>query len=313
MTGNTSGHSAEFEAGYLALYSSGKLRERVQEAWDLLRDCRLCAHNCRVNRLAGELGTCRTGEAAVVASYNAHFGEEHVLVGVGGSGTIFFSNCNLKCQFCQNYEISQLGEGSRVSPEDLARFMLQLQAAGCHNINLVSPTHVVPQILSALETAVEKGLRLPLVYNTGGYDSVKTLRILDGVVDIYMPDMKYDDAAIAFEYSGARGYPVVNRAAVREMHRQVGDLVTDARGIAQRGLIVRHLVLPEGKAGTRGVVEFLANEISKDTYLNIMAQYRPCYRARLLPPLDRGITAAEYRAAVQLALDMGLTHLDKRF
>jgi putative pyruvate formate lyase activating enzyme len=249
---------------------------------------------------------------AVVSSFNPHFGEEAPLVGRGGSGTIFFTHCNLRCDYCQNYDISQLGHGEEVEPEDLARMMLYLQEMGCHNINLVSPTHVVPQILAGLLIAAEAGLRLPLVYNTGGYDALGTLQLLDGVVDIYMPDMKYADAEIGWTYSHVRDYPRHNQAAVREMHRQVGDLVLDEDGVARRGLLVRHLVLPEGLAGTAQIVRFLAEEISRNTYLNIMDQYRPCYRAHERPPLNRRITRQEYEEAVRLALEAGLHRLDKR-
>ena len=301
-----------FEPAYLRLLRSGELKKRVEEAYRRLEDCTICPRECRVNRRAGETGVCRTGERAVVSSYAPHFGEEDPLVGTGGSGTIFFAWCNLKCQFCQNYEISQLGHGREVEPEDLAAMMLRLQAMGCHNINFVSPTHVVPQILAGVLIAAEAGLRLPLVYNTGGYDSLDTLHLLDGVFDIYMPDMKYADAAMAERYSKIKNYPAVNQAAVKEMHRQVGDLVMDERGVALRGLLVRHLVLPEGLAGTAEIVHFLAEEISTNTYLNVMDQYRPCYRAHELPPLNRRITRDEYEEAVRLALDAGLTRLDKR-
>jgi len=278
----------------------------------MLADCAVCAWHCGVDRLEGELGVCRTGQRAVVSSFFPHMGEEDCLRGWRGSGTIFFSFCNLKCQFCQNYEISQLGYGKECEPEEIAAMMLRLQQMGCHNINLVSPTHVVPQILAALLIAAEAGLRLPLVYNTGGYDSLKTLKLLDGVVDIYMPDMKYSDEEMARKYSKVENYPAVNRAAVKEMHRQVGDLVLDERGIALRGLLVRHLVLPEGLAGTAEVVKFLAEEVSKNTYLNIMDQYRPCYRAHELPPLNRRITAEEYEEAIRLAHQAGLHRLDQR-
>ena len=301
-----------FEPAYLRLLRSGELKKRVEEAYRRLEDCTICPRECRVNRRAGETGVCRTGERAVVSSYAPHFGEEDPLVGTGGSGTIFFAWCNLKCQFCQNYEISQLGHGREVEPEDLAAMMLRLQAMGCHNINFVSPTHVVPQILAGILIAAQAGLRLPLVYNTGGYDSLDTLHLLDGVFDIYMPDMKYADAAMAERYSKIKNYPAVNQAAVKEMHRQVGDLVMDERGVALRGLLVRHLVLPEGLAGTAEIVHFLAEEISTNTYLNVMDQYRPCYRAHELPPLNRRITRDEYEEAVRLALDAGLTRLDKR-
>jgi putative pyruvate formate lyase activating enzyme len=247
----------------------------------------------------------------VVASYGAHFGEEGPLVGRYGSGTIFFSYCNLSCLYCQNYTISQLGEGSPISSQELAEMMLSLQRRGCHNINLVSPSHVVAHILEALEIAAGRGLRLPLVYNTGGYDSVATLRLLDGVIDIYMPDMKYSDEKTAERLSGIKDYPRVNRAAVKEMHRQVGDLEIDDTGLARRGLLVRHLVLPHGLAGTPEIVSFLAREVSPDTYTNIMAQYHPCYQAASLPQLARPLSEAEFAEAVGLARRQGLKRLDR--
>jgi putative pyruvate formate lyase activating enzyme len=247
----------------------------------------------------------------MVSSYGPHFGEEAPLVGRHGSGTIFFTFCNLRCIFCQNYSISQLGEGSVVGSEELAKMMLSLQAKGCHNINLVSPTHVVPYILEALELATNDGLYLPLVYNTGGYDSVETLELLDGVVDIYMPDMKYSDEKTAEQLSGIKGYPQVNQAAVKEMHRQVGDLQLDESGVAQRGLLVRHLVLPNRLAGTGEVVRFLAQEVSTNTYLNIMAQYRPCYKAFDIPQLARPLNRQEFSEAIDLAHQHGLSRLDK--
>lgn len=280
-------------------------------ALSLLECCSVCPRNCGVNRLAGETGACRTPREAIVSSYGPHFGEEALLVGRHGSGTIFFANCNLRCVFCQNYSISQLGEGRKVSKEELAYIMLELQAEGCHNINLVSPTHVVPQILEALEIAVESGLRVPLVYNSGGYDSVDTLRILEGIVDIYMPDMKYEDEKVARDLSGIDNYPAVNKAAVKEMHRQTGDLQADKNGVAEKGLLVRHLVLPHGLAGTEEIVNFLAREISPDTYLNIMAQYHPCYKAVQIPGLDRRISSAEFREALSLARRAGLNRLDR--
>jgi len=246
-----------------------------------------------------------------VSSYGAHFGEETPLVGRYGSGTVFFANCNLECLFCQNYSISQLGQGRKVSSEELADIMLSLQAQGCHNINLVSPTHVVPQILEALEIATKSGLSLPLVYNSGGYDSIETLKILDGIVDIYMPDMKYDDEETARELSGIRNYPEVNKAAVKEMHRQTGDLEINKEGVAQRGLLVRHLVLPQGLAGTRGIVRFLSEHVSANTYVNVMAQYRPCYEALQLPGLERRISSAEFHEALSFAREAGLSRLDR--
>jgi len=246
----------------------------------------------------------------MVSSYGPHFGEEAPLVGRYGSGTIFFTYCNLRCIFCQNYSISQLGNGDAVSREELAMMMLSLQEKGCHNINLVSPTHVVPYILEALELAAGMGLTLPLVYNSGGYDRLETLELLDGIVDIYMPDMKYADEKIAEELSGIKNYPAVNKAAIKEMHRQVGDLEID-HGVAQRGLLVRHLVLPNNLAGTEEVVSFLARKISPNTYLNIMAQYHPCYKAYDLPQLACSVSEPEFNQAVELAYQQGLSRLDK--
>jgi putative pyruvate formate lyase activating enzyme len=272
-------------------------------ALSLLESCSVCPRSCGVNRLAGEVGKCRTSRWAVVSSYGAHFGEEAPLVGKRGSGTIFFANCNLECVFCQNYSISQLGEGHRVDKEELAYIMLSLQREGCHNINLVSPTHVIPQILEALELAVESDLKLPLVYNSGGYDSVDTLKLLDGIVDIYMPDMKYDDEETARELSGISKYPQANKAAVKEMHRQTGDLQIDREGIAQRGLLIRHLVLPDGLAGTETIMGFVSGEISRDSYVNVMAQYRPSYKARQIPRLGRRISSTEFHEALLSARD----------
>jgi len=298
-------------AAYLELYHRGKLKERIEAAKSLLQSCQVCPHHCSIDRLQDKIGKCRTPRQAMVSSYGPHFGEEAPLVGKHGSGTIFFTNCNLSCLFCQNYSISQLGEGKMVSKEELAYMMLYLQAKGCHNINLVSPTHVVPQILEALEIAVERGLGLPLVYNTGGYDSVETLRLLDGIVDIYMPDMKYSDENVAQELSGIKNYPQVNEAAVKEMYRQVGDLQRNEEGIAQRGLLLRHLVLPHGLAGTEKIVNFVSKEISPSTYINIMAQYRPCYKAHDIPSLGRPISTTEFQEAVKLAHQAGLTRLDR--
>jgi putative pyruvate formate lyase activating enzyme len=300
-----------FEPAYLALLRSGELKRRVQTAYERLRACDLCGRECRVDRYE-HTSVCKTGVRAVVASYHAHLGEEDPLRGWRGSGTIFFAWCNLNCQFCQNYDISQLGHGDEVEPEELAEMMLILQEHGCHNINLVSPTHVVPPILAAVLVAAQAGLRLPLVWNSGGYDSLTALKLLDGVVDIYMPDMKYADAEIAHQYSKVEDYPAVNQAAVKEMHRQVGDLALDEKGIARHGLLVRHLVLPAGLAGTPRITRFLAEEVSHDTYVNMMDQYRPCYKAHNLPPLDRLITRAEYDQALEQARQAGLHRFDKR-
>ncbi len=301
-----------FEPAYLSLLRSGELPSRVEQAYRRLSACDLCAWECRKNRRAGELGVCRSGERARLASFGAHLGEEAPLRGWRGSGTIFFGRCNLRCQYCQNYDISQCDAGQEVEPEVIAEVMLELQAAGCHNINLVSPSHVVAQILAAVWIAARKGLRLPLVYNTGGYDSLLALKLLDGVIDIYMPDMKYADTQTALRYSRARNYPEVNRAAVKEMHRQVGDLQINQDGLATRGLLVRHLVLPNHLAGTEQIVRFLAEEISPNTYLNLMDQYRPLYHASQYAALNRPITSKEYQEAVELAHRAGLHRLDKR-
>lgn len=297
-------------AVYQELFRSGGLRERVDKGKAYLKHCRLCGHECGVDRPADQLGKCDTGSEAVVSNYGPHFGEEVPLVGRGGSGTIFFTHCNLKCLYCQNYTISQSGEGITISPNVLAEMMLNLQQRGCHNINLVSPTHQVPQILEALEVAVERGLCLPLVYNTGGYDSPEVLALLDGIVDIYMPDMKYSDEAIARRFSLAWDYPLVNQKAIKEMHRQVGDLIIDEQGVARHGLLVRHLVLPGGLAGTEGVVRFLTEEISPNTYLNVMAQYRPCHHAFQVPELARTLRGEEFTEAVKLAYNHGMRRLD---
>lgn len=303
----------EFEPAYLSLLRSGKFAERVQTAYEHLSICDVCAWECPVDRRAGKMGVCRTGVRARVSSYGPHFGEEAPLTGWRGSGTIFFTRCNLRCQYCQNHDISQTDAGQEVEPEELAGMMLALQALGCHNINLVSPSHVVPQIMAAVLIAAHAGLKLPMVYNTGGYDSLSMLKLLDGVIDIYMPDMKYGDPQIARKFSKIRNYPQINRQAVKEMHRQVGDLQIDASGIARRGLLVRHLVLPAGLAGTQEIVRFLAEEISRNTYLNIMDQYRPTYKAHLYPEINRRITSKEYQEAVDMASKAGLHRLDKRF
>jgi putative pyruvate formate lyase activating enzyme len=304
---------ADFEPAYLRLLASGELAQRVDQAWRHLEDCDLCARDCRVNRRVTTDGAvCRTGERALVASYGAHHGEEDCLRGCRGSGTIFFSWCNLRCVYCQNWDLSQKGAGREVEPSEIAEMMLELQGEGCHNINFVSPSHVVAQIIAAVHDAARRGLRLPIVYNTGGHDSGPALALLDGIVDIYMPDMKYGDAELARKYSKVRNYVEANRAAVREMHRQVGDLVLDERGVAQRGLLVRHLVLPGGIAGTAAVLAFLADEISRNTYVNLMDQYRPCYRADEYPEIARPVTRTEYREALAAAERVGLTRLDQR-
>ena len=292
--------------GFRQLHADGMLQDRVDQALALLEECRVCPRRCGVNRLQDERGYCRTGRRAVVSSSGPHYGEEPPLVGRRGSGTIFFTHCNLRCAFCQNYPISQGGEGVEVSAERLAGIMLSLQELGCHNVNFVTPTHVVPQILEALAIAAKDGLSIPLVYNSGGYDSVETLRLLDGIFDIYMPDAKYGSDDVALRLSDAPGYVGVNQAALREMHRQAGDLVI-RDGIAVRGLIIRHLVLPHGLAGTDMVMGFIADGLSRDTYVNVMPQYRPCGRIfddagePLFRELQQPLRLSEYREAIQIA------------
>ena len=296
----------------MKLYREGGLQERAREAVERLRECRLCPRDCRVNRLEGELGVCKTGLKATVSSFGAHFGEESPLVGSHGSGTIFFSSCNLLCTFCQNYDISHLREGAGVEPGKLASVMLHLARGGCHNINFVTPSHVVPQILEALIPAIEAGLNVPLVYNTGGYDSIETLRLLDGVFDIYMPDFKFWDNEWAKRFCGVADYRERAAEALREMHRQVGDLEIDETGVATRGLLVRHLVMPGDVSGTEGVMRFLASEISKQTYVNVMDQYHPCGKADKDAAINRRITRGEYEKALEEARRVGLYRLDDR-
>jgi len=298
-----------FTPCYLKL-SRGELWDKVQSAEAILRNCTLCPRNCKVDRTSRQVGFCRTGDKPLVASWGTHFGEERPLVGRTGSGTIFFGFCNLGCIYCQNWTISHLGEGNEISHERLAKIMLDIQGMDCHNINLVTPTHQMPMILHSIAIASEKGLDIPIVYNCGGYESVELLEILDGVIDIYMPDFKYSDPQMALKYSKAKDYPEMTKAAIKEMHRQVGDLIIDKRGVAVMGLLVRHLVLPEGIAGTKEVIRFIAEETSKNTYINIMDQYHPCCKAFEHPPLDRRITTREYSDAVKIALDAGLKRVD---
>jgi putative pyruvate formate lyase activating enzyme len=279
--------------------------EPVQKLWQMLNFCTLCPRKCEVNRLKGQTGFCKIAAEAVVSSVGPHFGEESVLVGRGGSGTIFFAGCNLGCIFCQNYDISHQCFGAVVSIEKLARYMLELQGKGCSNINFVSPTHSIPPIIAALELAKKQGLTLPIVYNTGGYDSVETLKLLDGYIDIYMPDMKYSDPSVAKQLSDAADYPQINRAAVMEMHRQVGDLQLE-NGIATRGLLIRHLVLPNDLAGSTETIDFLAEQVSPATAINVMDQYRPCYHAFSNPMIKRRPTSDEIFSAQKYAVQKGL-------
>lgn len=300
------------EPSYRKLYRDGALSLRREELLKIMEDCRLCPRECRVKRLKGETGFCGTGRRAKVGSYNAHFGEEAPLVGRYGSGTIFLSSCNLRCSFCQNYAISHMAEGVEVEPEQMAAMMLHLADRGCHNINFVTPSHVVPQIIEALIPAVEQGLKVPLVYNSSGYDSKEVLALLDGIFDIFMPDFKFWENKWADRFCNAPDYRKAAVHALKEMHRQVGDLECDDDGIAIRGLLVRHLVMPNNLAGSEKVMEFLANEISEKTYINVMDQYRPCGSADKDDFIGRRLSTEEYRDAVDAARKAGLTRLDPR-
>jgi len=306
-----------FKQGWLPAYGrleeEGKLEERIDQAFEILDACTLCPRQCGVNRSAGEKGYCRAPKKVMVYSAHPHFGEEMSLVGEGGSGTIFFSNCNLRCIFCQNWPIAHQGRGDRIDDEELAGEMLRLQEIGCHNINLVTPTHVMPHILNATRIAFKQGLRLPLVYNTSGYERVEILEILDGIVDIYLPDLKFMDGEQSAKYSaGAADYPQVAQKAIVEMHRQVGEHTTDEFDRALRGLMIRHLVMPNRVAGTKAFTKWVAEEISPSTYVNIMAQYHVAYKATDYEEIGRGITAEEFLEAMDWADEAGLTNLDPR-
>lgn len=302
----------DFEPAYLELHRSGELTKRAEQLWEVMRECALCPRECGANRIEGQTGFCRArGTTLHVASFHAHFGEERPLVGWGGSGTIFFSHCNLRCVFCQNWDISQAGRGTVISIEDLAEIMLALQSWGCHNINLVTPTHYAPHILKALDIAADKGLRLPIVYNTSGWERIEVLKLLDGVVDIYLPDFKFYDPELSAKYaSGADSYPTVTKEAIYEMHRQVGVARPEKDGLVYRGLMIRHLVMPGDASGSIEVMEWIAENLPKDTYVNIMAQYRPAYKAFDYPEISRQVTSAEYEAVVRRARELGLTNLD---
>ena len=302
---------SSFLPSYVSANQKGLLKAKIEKSLNLLKACVLCPRRCGVDRLSGEKGICKTGRLAWVSSFNPHFGEEDPLVGSHGSGTIFFTHCNLMCLFCQNFDISHEGHGQEVTDGELAEMMLILQNQGCHNINFVSPSHVVPQILSAVEIAVSHGLSVPLVFNTGGYDRITTIKLLEGVFDIFMPDFKFWGPQVAENACQARDYPQIARKALLEMHRQVGDLQIDEKGIAYRGLLIRHLVLPNGQAGTRDVMRFVAQSISTDSYVNIMSQYRPCGKAAEIKGLNTNLQADEYRLAVQSAKEEGITRLDR--
>ena len=299
------------EPSYIKLYESGKLQEISEQLYAIYDHCTLCPKQCGVNRSKGEKGICRAGTSVKISSASPHFGEERPLVGKHGSGTIFLTFCGLLCLYCQNWDISHEGEGVEISDEQLAAAMLKLQKLGCHNINFVTPTHYLPNIVNALVKAVEQGLNLPIVYNTGGYERVEILHLLQGIIDIYMPDYKYSDGKIAGRFSrGANNYPEIAGAAIKEMHRQVGVLFTDKYHIAQRGLIIRHLLLPNGMAGTEAFLKFVAEELDPDTYINIMTQYRPCYQAHNYPELSRGITSEEFNNALMTTHKYKLFNLD---
>ncbi len=301
----------DFEPGYLKLERSGELKKRVAALKEIYKSCRLCPRECGVNRAKWETGICDSTSRAKVYSAHPHFGEERPLVGSGGSGTIFFSNCNLLCCFCQNWEINHRGDGTFIADDALGRLMVDMQDRGCHNVNLVTPSHIVPNIVAALRYAIPRGLRAPIVYNCGGYDSLEVIKLLDGIVDIYLPDFKYMSSEMAEKYSsGAAGYPEVAAAAIKEMHRQVGDVIVDEKGVALRGLMIRHLVLPGNVSGTGKFVKWVAEELGPETYVNIMAQYRPEHRAEEYPPLDRRLSRSEYSQALAWAREAGLKRLD---
>lgn len=293
------------EPVYLNSRKKGKLKEKIDRLYRILESCEICPRKCRVNRLKGEKGYCKSGKDLMISSFNAHFGEEEPLVGSGGSGTIFLTNCNLLCIYCQNYDISHLGYGNAVGEEKAADYMIYLQEQGCHNINLVTPTHFTPQLVKAIDFAMKKGLHLPIVWNCGGYESAEIIKFLEGIVDIYMPDMKYGSSDSAKKYSDAPDYVERCEEAVIEMHRQVGDLIIED-GIAKRGLLIRHLVLPNNEAGSEQILKFIAEKISKNTYINIMDQYRPAYKAHEYEKLRRRPNLKEYKAVVELAKKFGL-------
>jgi putative pyruvate formate lyase activating enzyme len=295
-----------FVPAYHRLYESGELDRRVQTLRQILESCTLCPRQCHVDRLRDETGYCRAGRDLMVSSVFPHFGEEPPLVGRQGSGTIFLAHCNLRCLFCQNYDISHQERGEEITLDQAAQSMVRLQEIGCHNINFVTPTHYVPQIVAALPRAIESGLRVPLVYNCGGYESRDVIQLLDGVFDIYMPDVKFFSAEVAERFCNAPDYPEVVKSVLREMHRQVGDLQMDSCGIAQRGLLIRHLVMPHGLAGTEGIIGFIAQELSPHSYVNIMAQYRPMYRASEFPEISRAVTIGEFQEALEIARKSGI-------
>ena len=298
------------EPGYLNLLSNGELENRVNLLKKMLANCELCSHRCGVNRRNGERGYCKTLDNVVTAGAESHFGEEEELVGRFGSGTIFFSYCNLKCVFCQNYEISYCGAGKEINVKQLAEMMIGLQNNKCHNINLVTPSHVVPQIVEAVFIAAQNGLNIPIVYNSNGYDLTDTLKLLEGIVDIYLPDIKFSDDTVAEKYLGVKNYYTIAKAAIKEMYRQVGNLKTDSENIAYKGVMIRHLVLPENLAGTEKIMKFIAEEISENVYVNIMKQYYPEYKAYEFKEINRMITSQEFKYAINAAKSTGLNRIN---
>lgn len=312
QVGKPDGIGPDFEPAYLKLYRTGELKERAEKLWAIMEGCRLCPRKCGANRLQGMSGFCRApGAALVISSFHEHRGEERPLVGTGGSGTIFLSHCSLRCVFCQNWVISHLGRGAESNIHEFAGMMLHLQNMGCHNINLVTPTHYSPHILQALDVAAGKGLRLPIVYNTCGWERLEILALLDGIVDIYLPDFKYWDKDMSARFSaGAESYPEITKEAILEMNRQVGVARPAPEGIMQRGLMIRHLVMPNNTGGSEEIIEWIAENLPKDTYVNIMAQYTPAHKAYDYPEISRRITGEEYQKVVQRARDVGLTNLD---
>lgn len=298
-------HATSKLVRYLTL-SESELQSKVEALWERLRSCDLCGWTCHVNRFAGEKGQCQAGKTVEVSSIGAHYGEERPLVGRDGSGTIFLTHCSVSCVYCQNWQISQEGSGNTKSLDQVADMMIRLQKKGCHNINWVTPTHYAPQLVKALKIAKDRGLSIPIVYNTGGYDSLDTIQALDGIIDIYMPDMKYGSNEIAHKYSNVPNYWTINKRAVKEMHRQVGDLKINEKGIAEEGLLIRHLVLPNNIAQSKTVLDFIVEEISTASFVNIMAQYRPCYRANEFPELNQGISYEKVKNIKEYARGHGL-------
>ncbi len=296
---------------YLQTRKKSVLKERIEKAWQILEECTLCPRKCKVNRLKEETGICKTGFKAKISSYAPHFGEEASLVGRSGSGAIFFTNCSLLCIFCQNYDTSHEEKGCEISNETLSDIMLFLQKTGTNNINFVTPTHVVPQILKSLEIAIEKGLKIPLVYNTSGYENIETIKLLEGIIDIYMPDFKFWDSEISKLLCNAKDYPEKAKKSLKEMQRQVGVLETNDQGIATKGVLIRHLVMPNNFAGTKDVMKFIAEKISNESYVNIMPQYRSCYKAYNVKEISRAITVEEFEEAVFYAKEFGIEKLDK--